>query len=741
MMNKLCGWISVAALAVGCGGSATNQTVPTLPGDGDANTEKPLAPHEGGPGGPWADSSKLLEPPAPGPARPLELPESIERSLANGLGVILVPDPAAPVISVQLAIRAGREGVARDKVGLARMTAATLARGARGRNAAAIERATEAAGVSLSADASYEATLISCNGPASATALCIDLVADMAISPTFPAAEVAKVANEIRVAVRQLPADGGKLAGTHLQNLLWGADHPRGWPLSPRTIGAIDRGDLVSWHQRTYRPNNAILAITGDFDPTALEARVKRSFGRWVKRAVPKREAAKAPALSGISIRLVDKPDHPGADIRIGRPGVGHGDPTFHAAAVANHILGGGEGSRLRRKLGSAAVVSQLDRNLEAGALVVSAAVEAEDVVKSIRSITDAMSELATKGPTAAEIEAAGLELAGSYAVQLQSPTDVAGALLAAKLHGQGRARVEGYPVAVRKLDAAAVRAAARRLMQSDDLAIAVVGPATAIRSQLDQAGWKYDVVGFTDPVAPWEREIAESEAITVLDQAVGAKGGAKALVGLKTFVWSGSAELRQPNGSTTAKVEKRFVAPDRLRLDMKLKDPAGNEVKLVTVMTGTAGWAQQIAGGQSQSVAFPDAEVEAGRAQIWRDQDLVLLRHRDEGAKVAVQGELDIDGRACWAIQVTSPRNQYTALLYIDKRTKLLAGMSYRERGPDGRPLVTEERYSNYRGVSGIQVAHKRVTRSAQLDLTTTLESVKINGPVDNALFVKPKK
>jgi hypothetical protein len=157
--------------------------------------------------------------------------------------------------------------------------------------------------------------------------------------------------------------------------------------------------------------------------------------------------------------------------------------------------------------------------------------------------------------------------------------------------------------------------------------------------------------------------------------------------------------------------------------------------------MTGTAGWAQQIAGGQSQSVAFPDAEVEAGRAQIWRDQDLVLLRHRDEGAKVAVQGELDIDGRACWAIQVTSPRNQYTALLYIDKRTKLLAGMSYRERGPDGRPLVTEERYSNYRGVSGIQVAHKRVTRSAQLDLTTTLESVKINGPVDNALFVKPKK
>lgn len=731
----------LALALVACGGTRATETIPSLPGDGNRNTARPVAHRDAKGDGPWADESKLIKVPDTGPAQPLELPESERLQLKNGLVVILVPSKAAPAVSFQLAVRAGREHVSRDKVGVARLAALALAHGTRSRSAKAIQKTLETAGANLDASASYEAALLSCDTGTDSASTCLDLLADITINPTFPAAEVAALEKDVKESVRRRIRDGAKLADAHLQNLLWGAGHPRGWPASERTIGAISRADLVAWHRRWYHPNNAVLAVAGDFDAAALKKRIERSFGRWARARLPETKVPAAPDLSGISIRLIDKPDQEGADIRVGRFGVGHRDPAFFAATLVNQVLGGGPGSRLARAADGAAVRSQLDRNLHPGALVVSAAAKTDDAVATIRSIRDAMSELASSGPSAAEVAAAGIEVAGEYATHLRSSADVAGALLAAELHGLPAQYVERYPVKARGVSVAQATAAAKSLLRPDRLAVVVVGPARRIAKQLDAAGWKYEVLGFVDPVGSWERDAAKTEARKILDDALAAKGGAKLLSKLRTFHWKGKATLAQRNGgSTTAAVEKRYKAPGRLRLDMDLKDAGGNQVKLVTVMTGNAGWAQRVMGGKSQSVEFPQAEVQAGKSQIWRDQDLVLLRHRDKGTKVVLVDELEVSGAPSYAVRITSADNKNTVVLYIDKKTKLLRGMTYQERTPQGRPLVTEERYSDYRSVSGLKMAHRRTTKSAQLDLTTKLDWVKINVPIDDGLFVKPK-
>src|SRR5262245_4949264 len=45
-------------------------------------------------------------PPAPGPARPLNLPKITEKTLPNGLTVVLAPQPNVPKVSAILAFRA-----------------------------------------------------------------------------------------------------------------------------------------------------------------------------------------------------------------------------------------------------------------------------------------------------------------------------------------------------------------------------------------------------------------------------------------------------------------------------------------------------------------------------------------------------------------------------------------------------------------------------------------------------------
>ena len=180
------------------------------------------------------------------------------------------------------------------------------------------------------------------------------------------------------------------------------------------------------------------------------------------------------------------------------------------------------------------------------------------------------------------------------------------------------------------------------------------------------------------------------------------------------------------------AQVEKRFVAPDKLRLDM-LIEMGGAKMSITTALAGDIGWAQERRPDGARTIEFPRSEVEAGKAQIWRDQDFVLLRHREKGTTIAPLDDVDLEGSKHHAIRVTAADGKSVVLL-IDKKSKRLGGMTYEEQG-----VSAEEQFGNYKLVSGVQVAQSRKTKSAQVDLDTTVTDIKVNAPIDVAIYKKP--
>src|SRR5688500_8255652 len=166
------------------------------------------------------------------------------------------------------------------------------------------------------------------------------------------------------------------------------------------------------------------------------------------------------------------------------------------------------------------------------------------------------------------------------------------------------------------------------------------------------EAGLKYDRVAadlgagggggkVAEPAKPASPK-AEAAARAVLEAALAAKGGADKLAAVKTLSWKGKATLNLPNGKVPAQVEKRFVAPDKLRLDM-LIEMGGAKMSITTALAGDVGWAQERRPDGSRTIEFPRSEVEAGKAQIWRDQDFVLLRHREKGTTIAPLDDVDL--------------------------------------------------------------------------------------------------
>ena len=738
--------LALAALAATACGAGQKDVVPHLPGDGDANTAQPRSDEEGGANDWWAGRTLIAPPPAPAPA-PLPLPPMERFSLKNGLTVIAVESADAPTVQVHLAVKSGRQSEPREKVGLSNFVASMMTRGARGKSEAQLTAGLEQVGAQLTSNASYESVIVNCHAPSAGRAICLDTVAAMAMAPSFPAGAIAEVRTQLSGAARQARMDPTQLTNVQFQNALWGEENARGWVMSEKSIAAIQRADLVTWHKAQFTPKNAVLLVVG---PPAAQVRpaVERAFGAWQGAAPRPPAAPPVPQLRGMKIRLVDVPGLAQAHVRVGRTGVAHRDADFPAASVVNHVLGGGDSSRIGRAIrksfaGRAAASSSFDRNLDIGAFVAAGVAPTPEAVALMRVLIDQITAMAADGPGGGEVKAAVTELVGGYQTRLESDGEIGSALLAAELHGFDAAYVRDFGITLGKVTAGAARSSAARWLDGKNLVVVVTGNAQVIEPQLMEAGLKYERVAadiggpvggagkVAEPTKPTSPK-AEAAARAVLDAALAAKGGAEKLSAVKTLSWKGKATLNLPNGKVPATVEKRYLAPDKLRLDM-LIEMGGAKMSITTALAGDIGWAQEKRPDGARTIEFPRSEVEAGKAQIWRDQDFVLLRHRDKGVTVTPLDDVDLDGVKHHAIKLTAPDGKSVVLL-IDKKSKRLGGMTYEEQG-----VSAEERFGNYKAVNGVQVAQTRKTKSAQVDLDTTVTDIKVNTPIDAAIYKKP--
>src|SRR5687768_12401462 len=99
-------------------------------------------------------------PPAPAAPRDPKLPQPVEKTLANGLRVIVVPKHDIPLVAARLMVKAGAAADPAGKDGLAALTATVLTQGTKTRSAQEIARGIEALGATLSADAAWDSSSI-----------------------------------------------------------------------------------------------------------------------------------------------------------------------------------------------------------------------------------------------------------------------------------------------------------------------------------------------------------------------------------------------------------------------------------------------------------------------------------------------------------------------------------------------------------------------------------------------------
>ncbi len=219
-------------------------------------------------------------PPPPAPLSPVRFPPFHETLLPNGLRLVVIEHHEQPVVSATLSFPAGATADPPGKEGLATLVAELLTKGTETRTAEQLAATIEGVGGSLSASADEDVLTISADALSDQAPLVFELLGDVTLHATFPAAELELARTRALSALALELSRPGAVAARFLARELYGAN-PYGRRPTRESYQAVTRDDVLRFARERLRPQGALLVVAGDVSARAVRALADRAFAGW----------------------------------------------------------------------------------------------------------------------------------------------------------------------------------------------------------------------------------------------------------------------------------------------------------------------------------------------------------------------------------------------------------------------------------------------------------------------------
>lgn len=291
------------------------------------------------------------EPPAVGAAPALKLPPFQRATLSNGLKIVLTERHELPLVNFAMLVNAGYAADSLATPGTASMTSALLTDGTDKYTALQISDELQRLGAELHSNAAIDQSVVSLSALRRNLDPSLALFANVLLHPSFPEADflrqqklqIARIQQEESVpileAIRVLPP------------LLFGSKNPHGAPLTgsgtAATITAMNRQNMVEFHNTWFKPNNATLVIVGDTTMAQIKPALEKAFGAWQPGSVPKIFIPEAAEPEQSSVYIVNKPGALQSTIIVGTVAPPRNSQDEAALETWNNILSGSFSGRL----------------------------------------------------------------------------------------------------------------------------------------------------------------------------------------------------------------------------------------------------------------------------------------------------------------------------------------------------------------------------------------------------------
>jgi zinc protease len=416
---------------------------------------------------------------APASPSPDATSDVTRATLTNGLRVVIVPDPLAPVVSTSLNYLVGSDETPGGFPGMAHAQEHMMFRSSTGLSTDQLADISAGMGGDMNADTQNTITQYLYTVPADDLGVVLHIESlrmrgvhdsDQEWGQERGAIEQ-EVANDLSNPFYNFlsTALADLYAGTPYQHDALGTR-----PSFQKTTGAM----LKSFYDKWYHPNNAILVITGDVDPQQTLAQVRQLFGNIPRAALPARKPVDLHALKASSISLNSDFSVPLALVAYRFPG--YNSPDYAAGEVLSNALASERGSfyelgvtgkALAAGFFPGSVLPKSAACFSFGAVAPGAGTA--DMVKILKTV---VADYVSNGIPQDLVDASKRQLIAQAEFNKNSISGLAGAWSEA-LAVQGASSPDDEVAAINKVTKADVDAAARKYLVNNTAVVGILTP------------------------------------------------------------------------------------------------------------------------------------------------------------------------------------------------------------------------------------------------------------------------
>ena len=407
-------------------------------------------------------------------------------TLGNGLRVLTCEMPHSRSVSISIFVGVGSRYESAEQAGISHFTEHLMFKGTHRRPAPEeISSAIESTGGDMNAVTEQEFTVYWCKVAEPYAELGLDLMLDMLRNSRCDMESIEKERMVVLEELKMTMDYPNNRVDSLIDEMLW-PDHPLGRDIAgtEESVSAMSRQMVMDHTARFHSPSNTVISIAGKVAHDDVVAQVETLCGDWEPRErvewAPFRRIQSAPEL---------RSEYRGTQqtlISIAVPGVSLGDPDQYPLDLLSVVLGEGMSSRLfvevREKNGLAYDVhSGVSHFSDCGAFVVTAGVDPKRTYDAVRMVLDQIGAL-RQGISDDELEKAKRLSTGRLMLRLEDSRAISSWMGSLELICGEVLDPDDVVDSIMSVTASQVRGAAQRLLVSEKLNMAVVGPTRARR-------------------------------------------------------------------------------------------------------------------------------------------------------------------------------------------------------------------------------------------------------------------
>ncbi len=428
------------------------------------------------------------------PTRDWDFPTPQQHTLRNGMSLLAYHLPGQYVLAVRVLVRFGLAAEPEGQEGVAAMMARLLDEGTARHSSEEFAALLERHGIGFGAGVVDGGLIADVEVAVRHLPVALDLLRQALTEADFPEDEVRRVLRSRQAEIEQERASAAHRASRELLTTMYAAGERAAVPTAgtAATIGALSRSDLVAFHERVIRSQDAVLVIAGDLSSVDTVELAEEAFGGWASSpaSVPG-PARPLPAVDAGRLVIVDRPGAVQTEIVIGMPGPDrHGERGWAPYPVLSFIVGGSPNARidavLREDKGyTYGIRCGFRHRCVGGSFVTSGSVRADTTGESVGILLELLSA-ARDGFTEAEVRS-GVDFVAETAPGRFATADaIADEAIGLALEGLPIDFTTTHLAQVRTLTAESLREAYAEVVTGEPT-IVLVGDAAGIRASVEE--------------------------------------------------------------------------------------------------------------------------------------------------------------------------------------------------------------------------------------------------------------